>query len=641
MFDSIRKHQRLLMFFLVVLIFPAFAFFGIQGYDRFFSDDDAVARVGDSKITRQEFDIARQRQLEQMRQAFGGQIDASMLDNEAVRSEILESLITQRALLLEANAQRVSASDDALRRTILAIPDLVKPDGSFDMERYRMLLAAQGRSEAMFESELRRDLAIQALPGAISQTPLVPEALVDRIARLGEQKREIRQRNFSPADFVAKVDTSDEALRRFHQENAASFETPEQAKVEYLVLDSATIESSVQLNADEVRAYYEQNKARFATAEQRRASHILITVSPDADESAKKAARDKAEALLARLRAGEDFAALARAESQDPGSAPAGGDLGFFSESMMVKPFADASFSMKEGEISDIVETEFGFHIIRLTGVRPGAGRPFEAVRAEIEAEIRKQQSAGRFAEAAETFSNLVYEQADSLAPAAERFALKVQTADVVTRSGAEGLPREHPLNQPRLLRALFSADSIASRRNTDAVDVGAGTLISARIVEHRPARRQAFEDVREQVRSMLIARESALAARSAGEAMLAELKEGKGGGANGFGAASTIGRTPSEQLPTAAIEAIFRADAEKLPAYAGASIPGGAYAVFEVTKVIDATDEVLKARKPQYRSQLEQAYGQTALSAYVESVRSRAKIVRNQAAIAPPPADR
>lgn len=640
MFDSIRKHQRLLQFVLLILIFPAFAFFGIQGYDRFLSDGDAVARVGDSNITRQEFDQARQRQLEQMRQMLGGQVDPAMLDNAGIRAEILEGLVTQRALQLEAGDQRIVVSDDSLRRAILAIPDLVKPDGSFDMERYRALLAAQGRNEAMFEAELRQDLAMQALPGAISQTPVVPDALVERVARLGEQTREVRQRVLAPADFASSVDTSEEALKRYHEQNAAAFETPEQARVEYLVLDPAAIEGTIQLNPDEVRAYYEQNKARYATAEQRRASHILITVDEGASDADKSAARDKALALRDKIAGGADFAELAKAESQDPGSAPSGGDLGYFSASMMVKPFADAAFALKEGEVSQVVETEFGYHVIKLTGIRPGVERPFQTVRAEIEAEIRKQQSAGRFAEAAESFSNLVYEQADTLQPAAERFGLKPQTAEKVRRDGAEGLPPDHPLNQPRLLEALFSADSLANRRNTQAVDVGGGRLVSARILEHSPARRQPFDEVRDEVRKRLVASESAQAARKAGEALLADLRSGKAS-PEGFDKARTLGRAPSDSVPAQAIEAIFRVDAQKLPGYAGAATSDGGYAVFEVSRVIEADDKVLAERKPLYRRQLEQAYSQAALGAYVEAVKARRKIVRHEQAIAPTPVER
>jgi peptidyl-prolyl cis-trans isomerase D len=636
MFDSIRRHQRVLQFILLVLIFPAFAFFGIQGYDSFFSQDDAVAKVGDSGISREEFEAAHQRQLERLRQMFGGELDPALVDTAALRAEVLESLVTQRALLSEAREQRVVITDDELRRTILAMPELRREDGSFDMDRYRALLASQGRSEAMFEAELRRDLALQALPNAIAQTVLVPDALIERLARLGEQQREIRQRSFLPSAFESQVDTSEEALKRFYEQNPAIFESPEQASVEYLVLDPRTIEAGIELNADEVRQYYEQNKARFVTEEQRRASHIMVEVEQDAGAAEKQAAREKAQALLERLRGGADFAELARTESDDSGSASSGGDLGFFTASMMEDAFSQAAFALQPGEISEVIETESGYHVIRLAEIRPGAERPFESVRAELEAEIRKQQSAGRLAEAAENFANLVYEQPDSLQPAAERFGLTVQTAAEVRRSGVDSLPPEHPLNQRRLLQALFSSDSIASRRNTEAIDIGGGMLASARIVEHRPAHLEPFEGVREKARERLIARESAAAARKAGEELLVALRNGKAEAGEGFEGARTIGRAPNQALPTQAVEAVFRADAGKLPAYAGAELEGGGYAVFEITKLIEPSEEVLARRKPLYKGQLEQAYGQVALGAYVEAVKARLEIVRRLEAVAP-----
>jgi peptidyl-prolyl cis-trans isomerase D len=641
MFDSVRKHQRILQLVLVIVIFPAFALWGVQGYDTFFNAGKSVAKVGGSEITRQEYDTARQRQLEQLRQTLGGQVDPALVDGQGMRAEILEGLITRRALWTQAVEQGVRVSDQTLQRTILAIPELLRPDGSFDMDRYRSLLNAQGRNEAAFEQELRHDLAMQALPGAISQTVTVPDALVDRIARLGEQQREIRQREFPPSAFAAEVDVSDAALERFYEQNAAAFEAPEQASIQYVVLDPAAIESSIPLNLDEVRAYYEQNKARYATPEQRRASHILIAVPAGADEATKKAAHDKAEAILAKLRSGADFAELAKTESQDAGSAPSGGDLGYFDASMMVKPFADAAFALQKGQISDVIETEFGFHIIRLTDIRPGSERPFDAVRSDIEAEIRKQQSAGRLAEASETFSNLVYEQSDSLQPAADRFGLKIQTADAVRRDGVPTLPKDDPLNQRRFLQSLFSPDSIANKRNTEAVDVGGGKLISARILEYHPARHEPLAEVRDEVRRELVARESALAAKKAGEELLAALKAGKAEVGDQFGAPRTVARAPSETLSRAAIDAIFRADSSSLPSYVGAGTPDGGYAVFEVLKVIDASDKVLDERRALYRRQLEEAYRQAALNEYIESVKARTEIVRNLAATEPTATDR
>ncbi|MCL4182105.1 MAG: SurA N-terminal domain-containing protein [Burkholderiaceae bacterium] len=626
MFDSIRKHQRLLQFLLLVLIFPAFAFFGIQGYDQFFSSDGAIAKVGQSKITRQEFELTQRRQLEQLRQMLGDQADASMLENAEARNQILDGLIAQRALLAEAIDKRISVPDEQLRSTIRAIPGLTGSDGSFDIERYRQLLRAQGKNEPMFENEVRSDLALQTLPEAISQTVFVPDALVERVIALGEQTREIRALAFDPDDYASKVTMDEAALAAWYERNPQAFEVPENARVEYLVLSPDAVSKGIEVSDDDARAYYEQNKARFATAEQRRASHILV--KPEGSgEAARQAARAKAEALLAKLRDGADFAALAKAESQDPGSAPSGGDLGFFAADLMLAPFSEAAFALAPGQTSGVVETEEGFHIIRLTDVRPGSQRSFEAVRTELVAEIRAQQAGARFAEAAETFSNLVYEQADSLAPAAQRFGLTVQTADTVRRDGTQALPREHPLNNRRLLASLFSADSIGSRRNTEAVDVGGGTLAAARIVEHRPAQRRPFDAVKDEVRQLAVEEEARRLAVQAGKARLEALRAGAA--PTDLSAPRTVARAAGDDFPAAAVDAVFRAPAGALPAFVGVELGAQGYAIYQVTKVTLPDDKRIAERRNAYRQQLQQAYAQQALSDYLESVKARSNIVR------------
>ncbi len=627
MFDSIRKHQRLLQFFLLVLIFPAFAFFGIQGYENFFSADGTVAKVGGEKISRQEFENAQQRQLAQLRETLGNQLDPALLESPEMRGQILDGLISQRALVAEARSYHIGITDDQVRQAVRSIPGLTLPDGTFDRERYRQSLAAQGQSEAAFEAQVRRDLAMQTLPEAVTQTVIIPEALVDRLIAIGEQTRDVRVLAFRPADFTAKITPSDADLTKFYDSNATLFETPESARVEYLLLSAETLAQQIKVSTEDAQHYYEQNKARYTTREQRRASHILINAPASASQADKDAARAKAEALLKQLHEGADFAALAKAQSQDSGSAPEGGDLGFFTPDMMVKPFSDAAFALKKGEISGVVESEFGFHIIRLTDIKEGSVRPFEAVRAEIEGEIRSQQAGTRYAEAADTFSNLVYEQADTLQPAAERLSLTVQKAEGLNRGGSQNLPPDHPLNDRKLLASLFSADSIASRRNTEAVDIGGGRLVSARLVDYQPVQRKPFETVRDDVRQRYVLEEARKLAVQAGQARLKELQGGAA--ADGFGSARTVTRAPSAEFPQTAVEAVFRATSTKLPSLAGADLGAQGYSIYQVTKVnLPDQKKIVELREP-YRQQLRQSYSQQALLDYLEAVKSRTKIVK------------
>lgn len=625
MFEWIRRHQRLMQLLLLVLVFPAFAFFGIQGYDQFFSDDGAIAKVGDAKITREDFEAAQRTQHAQMRQVLGDRFDASMLDTPQARERILDSLIAERALLVDAIEHRIVVPDAKLRATIRAT-GVGGADGQFDMDRYRNALRARGQSEAGFEAEIRREIALQTMPEAIAQTVTVPASVVDRVIAFAEQSREIREQWFRPADYAAQIQPTDEQLAAYYERNASVFEEPEHANVRYVVLSEEAIAQSIEVKPEDARAYYEQNKARFTTAEQRRASHILVRVEADASAAEREAAREKATALRKRLDEGADFAALARSESQDPGSAASGGDLGFFSADMMVKPFADAAFALGAGETTGVVETEFGFHVIRVTEIRPGAQQSFESVRPEIEGEIRTQLAGTRYTEAADTFSNLVYEQPDSLEPAAERFGLRIESAEV-HRGGAPELPRDHPLNQRRLLEALFSAESIETKRNTEAVDVGARRLASARIVEYHAQRRKPFEAVKEEVRKRLVDEQSRRLAVEAGQARLSALRAGEKPDA--FGASRTVRRMVADDFPAAAIDSVFRASTESLPAYAGADLGAQGYAVYQVVRVTLPDEKQVAERRDAYRQQIAQAYSQQLLGDYIAAVTAANEVVK------------
>jgi peptidyl-prolyl cis-trans isomerase D len=622
MFDTIRKHQRLLQFVLLILILPAFMFFGLSGYDGMLSGNRSVASVAGRDITQQEFDEAQRQQVEQLRQMLGNAVDAKMFDTPESRKEVLEGLISQRVIADEAAARKVAVTDERVRQTILGIPGLKRDDGSFDDARYKALLSGQNMTPAGFEMRLRSDLALQTLPDAVQSSAILPKTVRDQLIALQEQSREIRELRFPAADFAASVKPTDEQLAAYYEANARAFETPESAKIEYVLLDRAALEKQVSVGADDLRTYYEQNRARFGTAEERRASHILVKTAPDA--------KAKAEALLAKLKADPtQFEALARASSDDPGSAAQGGDLGFFAQGMMVKPFADAAFGMKEGEIRGPVETEFGQHIIRVTGIKPGEVRPFEAVRAEIEKEVQAQQAASKFAESAEAFTNMVYEQSDSLKPAADKFGLQVLTADGVGRQPAPGAAPGSPLANPRLLAALFADDVLRNKRNTEAVEIAPGRLAAARIIEYRQPQRKPLDEVREVVRKQVVEQESARLAKQAGEARLAELKAGKGD-ASSFTASRVVTRNAPGGLSQPALESVFRLPAEPTPAYGGIDLGNQGYSLVQLLKVTAPSAEVIAQRQAAYDQQLGRAVAQQDVVDYIDSLKQRAKIVRH-----------
>ncbi|MGL4574797.1 MAG: peptidylprolyl isomerase, partial [Burkholderiaceae bacterium] len=526
-------------------------------------------------------EAAMRERTEQLRQMFGGQFDPKMFDTPEARKAMLEQLVNQSVLSAEMNRSSVLPSDAKLQETIGAIPDLQK-DGKFDYERYKSLLAARGMNEQMFESRLRGDIGSQRITASVSESAFLPAAVVEQLVRANEQAVDVQELSFKPADFAAQIKPTPEALKTYFEANKKKFETAETINAEYVVLTSDAVSKTIAITDAEIKAFYDQNQARFGTEEQRSARHILISAGKDAKDADKSAAKAKAETLLAQLRKDPAaFAKLAKENSQDPGSAENGGDLGTFGKGAMVKPFEDAVFSMKQDEISNVVQSDFGFHIIQLTGVKPAAVKSLTEARAEIESQLRKDRQAKEFAKASETFSNTVYEQGDSLAPAAEKFKLTVQKADGLTRDRANQPARPGDPFTPKVINALFTADSIKSRKNIEAIEASPGVLVAARVVDHKPARVPAFEEVQAKVSEQYIATESKRLAVEAGKKKLAEVQTSAD--AAGFGQTKQVSRSNPQGVTPAALREISRAAAGKLPAVVGVEQGEAGYTLYRV----------------------------------------------------------
>jgi peptidyl-prolyl cis-trans isomerase D len=617
MFDFVRTHTRLLQFLLVLLVFPSFVFFGVQGYSRFTEGANAkVAEVDGHAITQQQWDAAHQQQAERMRRQMPS-VDAKLLDSPEFKRETLEQLVRERVLLAAAEKQHLTVNDERLQRHFVSDPQyafLRKPDNSINTD----MLTAQGMSSAEFAERLRRDLTLrQVLEGVTASAAAMPAAQKLALDALLQQ-RQVQVQRFNAADYAARVNPSDAELKAYYDGHQAQFKAPEQAVIEYVVLDVAALQQDVSVSEEDLRKYYDENAARYTSAEQRRASHILIASDKDQPAAERAKAKAKAEALLAELRKNPaSFADVAKKESQDPGSAQRGGDLDFFARGAMVKPFEDAAFAMKPGEISNVVESDFGYHIIRLDAVRGGEKKPFDAVRAEIEAEVKKQLAQRRYTEAAEQFTNTVYEQSDSLQPVIDKLKLKKQTA-TVQRTPAPAATGA--LASPKLLEAVFSNDVLRNKRNTEAVEVGANQLASARVTQYQPERVRPFEEVQLQVRERVVAEQALALARKDGEKRLAQLKEGGDAAAASLPAAVTVSRLDRGDLAPAALDAVLRADASKLPALLGAETPQG-YVVARLLKIEPPKDSPqLAALQGQYA----QAWASAEGRAYYEALKKR-----------------
>ena len=623
MFEFIRTHRRLMQFVLLLIILPSFAFVGLESYTSMGDASNTVAKVGDQTITQPEWDAAQREQMERFRQMFGEQFDAKMFDTPEAKQEILNNLIAQRVLAAEAKQNKLFVSDQSLQQTIINMGGLTTADGKFDVERYKSILAAQGMTPTTYEARLRQDLTSQQVNAAIQSTAFAPDSLAKRLSELGEQEREVQQLAFRASDYVAQVKVSDDMLKSYY-EKSNQFDLPEQVKAEYVVLTADALAAQINVSDADIKSYYEQNTKQYGTEEQRRASHILIGVNKDASDADKAAAKAKAEKLLASLRKNpQEFAKLAKENSVDTGSAERGGDLGFFGKGSMVKPFEDAAFKLKQDEVSDLVQSDYGFHIIKVTAIKPAAVKPLEQVKSEIANDIRKQLVGKKYTETADVFNNTVYEQADSLKEVADKLKLKIETTGTLTRQVNPAVAPTAPYNNQKFLTALFSDESLKNKRNTEAVEVAPNTLIAGRVVEYKPATKRPFDEVKALVKERVVQIEAHALAKKAGEAKLAALKEKDD--ATGFSATQTVSRAKSQGLNPAIFLAVMKADTSKLPSYAGLEAPQG-YAVLRVVRVVQPTN-IDSAKRQAEHQQIAAALAQQETHAYIEALKKKAKV--------------
>jgi peptidyl-prolyl cis-trans isomerase D len=624
MFDTIRTHKKYLMGFLLILIIPSFILFGVQGFNESDQRGAVVATVDGQEITQLEWDQAHQAESQRLREAMPT-LDAKLLDSEEARYATLERLVRQRVLAVAAQKLNLYTSDQRLARDLQdneVIASLRRPDGTLDVEAYRQLVGRQGMTPEMFEAQVRADLSQRQVAQGIQGSGFAPQGLAKVALDAFFEQREVQVARFAPSDFAARVELTDADIETFYNANPALFQSQEQADVEYLVLDTATLQKNVTLAEAEVRAYYDQNASRLSGNEERRASHILLTLAPGASAADKAAVREKAATLLAQVKAApQTFAEVAKANSQDPGSAVNGGDLDFFARGSMVKAFEDAAFALQKGAISDLVETEFGFHIIQLTDIKAPPQRSFESMRAEIDADLKKQQAQKLFADSAEAFSNFVYEQGDNLTAAAERFKLDLQTVKGLTR---QPQPGAGPWANERLINAVFAADSIEKKRNTEAIETASGQLVSARMVSYTPARTRPLAEVSEGVRQRLLAQRSAELARETGAKQLEAWKTGTD--AAGLSAALVVSRDNAQGLAGPVLNAALSADPKQLPAWVGVGLGEQGYAVVKVDKVLPRQPRDAQALV-QETEQYSQWWSSAESLAYYDTLKERFKV--------------
>ncbi len=620
MLEAIRdRAQGWIAKLILALITVPFALWGIDSYFRGGGGGDVVANVGSAKIYRQEFNHALQTQADNLRQSQGTKFDPALTQSKEFRESVLNALVERKALLLTATDAKLVAPDQQVAAIIQQIPVFLE-DGQFSRERYEAGLRQRGLTPAGFETDIRQEILLRALQSPLVKGVVVPGSTVDRLARLVAQQREVSWVDIAPAQFAARVQVSEADLATYYNAHKADFTDPEAARVEYVVLSKEALAGSLQPSEQDIQNYYQANQSKFGEPEQRTASHILIAASKG-DANARQKAKAKAEMLLAELRKNPgSFADLARRESQDPGSAAHGGSLGSFARGVMVKPFDDVVFGMKVGELRGPVETDYGFHIIRLDGITPAKVAPLASVRDAIVADLRNQQGEKLFAQAAENFSNLAYDQSTTLKPAADAYKLPIQHSDWVTRKGGPA-----PLDEPKLVDAIFSSDSIKNKQNTDAIETAKGALVVARVTDYRPATLHPLASVSATIRALLMAKESARLAEQQGKAQLDKLNQGEEP-ALAWSSFKMISRQQPGPFSAHNLAEILRVSTAKLPAYTGVRQPDGAYRLVRISRVSEPS-AVDPALRKALDSGLQEALSRADTEAYLALAESQNKV--------------
>ncbi|MES2561481.1 MAG: peptidylprolyl isomerase [Pseudomonadota bacterium] len=536
-------------------------------------------------------------------------------------SSVLDMLVRQRVLLDHAVRSGMTVNADQLRAYITQAP-VFQEDGKFSAVRYEQFLKSRNETAVSFQNRVSQELLLTQLSQAYASTSIVPRSVAERLLRITDQQREVSRLLVQPGKFSASVKLEEDAAKKYYESRQDEFRVPEQIRVEYVTLSLEALLPQIQVDAAEVKKFYDANQRQFGVPESRQARHILIAADASGAEDARKKALTQAEQIASELKKNPAaFAELAKKHSQDPGSAAKGGELGSFSRGSMVKAFDDAVFSMKVGETSAPVQTEYGYHVISVTSITPAQLRSLDQARPEIEKELKKHQAGRRYAEIAESFNNTVFEQSDSLKPAADLLKVAPRTSGWMTRGGA-GDPL---LNNPKFLQAVFSEDVRVNKRNTEAIEVAPGTIVAARVVEHKPSAMRAFDEVKSAIEKRLMDERASQLAAQEGRQQLEQLRAGKDTQL-AWDAPQLVSRAEPKGLAEPVLRQVFKTDVGKLPAYTGLEAPGGGYMLVKVTRVVNP-EKLDRAQQKSLSEGLAQVTGEEQFNAYLAGLKQKAKI--------------
>ena len=632
MLNFIRERaQGWIAWVIVGLLIIPFALWGINQY--FGNGGKLVAAtVNGKEISQREFQQAFYEQRGRMQQMLGGQYDAQLFDPQ-IKQRVSNELIDRELLLQNADSMGYRVSDQTVVATIQGI-DAFREAGVFSSALYQQQVQAQGQSPASFERRVKRLITSGQLPDGLSSTVFITDAELDAAIKLEEQKRDFQYLVLKAENFKDSSVASDEAINDYYEQHADRFMTTEKVRVEYVELSAASLQKSEkEPSDDELREFYKANSSQFKVPEERRASHILIKLKEGADESAVTAARQKAEDLIAKIKAGESFESLAKKNSDDPGSAELGGDLGYFGRGTMEADFENAVFSLKKDEVSEPVLTSFGYHIIKLTGIRAEKSKPFADVRDEILAQFKKDEAERRYFDLAEKLTNMAYETPDSLSGVADTLHLELKQSPFFARRGGTGI-----FANPRVTTLAFSDDVLKQGFNSEPIELGENHVVVLRLLEHQKASRKPLAEVKTQVMQTLIEDKARESAKAAGEKVVQQLAAGESaetilkGRSVAWESAGEVNRkTKDTKINQAIIKQAFKLQhpTAESQSYGGILLNSGDYAVIRLNKVTDGDPAALdKAARETLKKRLAGEQGANAQTHLLAALKANAKII-------------
>jgi peptidyl-prolyl cis-trans isomerase D len=630
MLQAIReKAQGWIAWVIVILITIPFALFGINEYLGV-GDESVTVSINDREITEREFEERYQRFQRNLRAQQGDAFRLDLVDQTEMRKLFLDNLIQEGLILQAADRIGLRISPQRLDQFIRQAPDF-QINGEFDEELFANFVRQMDYSTEGFKARLMEDIVSNQVRSGIADTALVFDQELKEKVRLELQQREFDYLLIPAEEYLSTVVTEASEVDAYYESHQSEFMSPERVKLEYVELDIDSIASKLEVDEETLLGYYEQQKSDYVQPEQRRASHILVGVLDRQDSAAVEDARTRAEAALQRVQQGEDFALVAKEVSEDPGSKSEGGDLGYFPRGEMVPAFEDATFDLAVGETSGLVQSELGFHIIRLNDIRPMQEVTFDQAREQVREAYLQNEAEQQFYDHKDKLGNITWEQPDSLQPAADALGLEVKASDWLERNGGDGV-----FSSPKVIAAAFNDDVLVKGNNSEIIELEGLHVVAVRVVEHQETHVLPLKSVREQITNKLQREKAAAEASAFGQGLIDRLQQGESLQALADSESKELNKPGnvirfSSDVPQAIKDSVFQLQrpSGETAVYGSAVLGNGDFAIIALHSVTDGSLASLNSAQTQsLRRNMQVSLGRSYLQHFIDNEEDAAEIV-------------